>query len=74
MGQTDGRFELVCLDGSGCATPFEESEIRRFLDDKAFKLLDKLRTEHELKEVLPPSCNTRVSPPSESPLCEVPVW
>jgi hypothetical protein len=46
-----GRFELVCMDGSGCKAPFEEEEIRRFLDAKAFKLLDKLRTENELKKV-----------------------
>lgn len=43
---------LVCLDGSGCKAPFDEGEIRRFLDAKAFKLLDKLRTENELKEVM----------------------
>lgn len=49
--EIDSRFELVCLDGSGCGAPFEESEIRRFLDDKAFKLLDKLRTANVLKEV-----------------------
>ena len=42
---------MVCLDGSGCGAPFEESEIKRFLNDKAFKLLDKLRTEHVIKEV-----------------------
>ena len=45
------RFELVCMDGSGCKAPFEEEEIRRFLDAKAFKLLDKLITENELKNV-----------------------
>ena len=43
-------FELICLDGSGCATAFEEKEIKKFLE-KAFTLLDKLRTENELKEV-----------------------
>lgn len=51
MGEAYGRFELVCLDGSGCAWPFEEGEIKRFLNEKAYTLLDNLRTENELKQV-----------------------
>ena len=40
-------INLVSIIGND----FEESEIKRFLDEKAFKLLDKLRTEHVIKEV-----------------------
>ena len=39
------------MDESGCGQPFSESEIRRFLDEKTYSSLEKLRTEIELRDV-----------------------
>jgi hypothetical protein len=39
------------MDQSGCAASFPESEIRRFLDEKTYQALAKLRTEKDLLEV-----------------------
>ena len=38
------------MDSSGCTELFPDSEIRRFLDEKSFEGLSKLRTEQELRE------------------------
>jgi hypothetical protein len=45
------RFKLVCFDGSGCASPFSDKEIKRFLDERTFEFLENLKTAHDLKEV-----------------------
>jgi len=45
------RVVLQCIDASGCGALFPESEIRRFLDQKSYEMLGKLRTEIELREV-----------------------
>jgi len=46
------RSDLVCIHGSGCNFPFSDIEIQRFLDTKAFRALDKLRTDKELNQVV----------------------
>jgi hypothetical protein len=43
------------MDGSGCKAPFEESEIRRFLDKKTLDGLEQLRTQNEIQQVNPTS-------------------
>ena len=40
------------MDASGCTAPFEEAEIRRFLDPNAFIAFDKLRITNNIREVL----------------------
>jgi hypothetical protein len=49
--EADSRFELKCMDGSGCMAPFSEGEVQRFLDEKTFSCLDKLRTDHVINTV-----------------------
>jgi hypothetical protein len=39
------------MDGSGCKAPFEDSEIRRFLDKKTLEGLEQLRTQNEIQQV-----------------------
>src|SRR6266496_3607323 len=38
------RFNLACMDVSGCTAVFSEREIRKFLDERAFERFDQLRT------------------------------
>lgn len=46
------RVDIICMDVSGCKEPFADSQIRRFLDQKAYEGFDQLRTENEIKKVL----------------------
>jgi len=39
--------------GSECGAFFAEKEIRRFLDEKIYEGLDKIRTETVIREVTP---------------------
>lgn len=50
---SNDRFTLLCMDGSGCKAPFEDSEIRRFLDKKTLDGLEQLRTQDEIQKVKP---------------------
>ena len=40
------------MDNSECAASFSEVEIRRFLDEKTYNALDRIRTENEVREVI----------------------
>ena len=51
MAQNLCRFKLVCFDSSDCASPFSDKEIKRFLDERTYEFLEKLKMAHELKEV-----------------------
>jgi hypothetical protein len=48
---TEIRSELKCMDSSGCAASFSETEVRRFLDLKTFEGFENLRTENEIRDV-----------------------
>lgn len=48
------RFTITCMDLSNCEYLFSEDEIRRFLSTKVFERFDQLRTDFELRQVLPP--------------------
>lgn len=44
-----GKYQLNCMDGSGCKAEFPRTEIMRFVDDKMLLALDKLQQEAELR-------------------------
>lgn len=45
----NGRYKLLCMDGSGCKTEFSRSEILRFLDEKTLEALAKIEQEDALR-------------------------
>src|SRR5579862_2585685 len=49
--ETDNRYELLCIDGSGCRAPFCDDEIRRFLPAKLFDTFEELRMHNEIRKV-----------------------
>ena len=42
------------MDVSRCGAPFEDSELRRFLDAKEYEGLERLRTENAIRAVTYP--------------------
>jgi hypothetical protein len=46
------RFFLKCMSSDPeCDQPFTEAEILRFVDEKTYAALDRLRTEDEIQKV-----------------------
>ncbi|KAF3936306.1 hypothetical protein ABW19_dt0208411 [Dactylella cylindrospora] len=43
------KYKLLCMDSSGCRTPFPRHEIRRFCDEKTLDLLDRLEQKDSLR-------------------------
>ena len=48
--RSNSRALIKCMDSSGCTELFPDSEMKRFLDEKSFEGLSKLRTEEELRQ------------------------
>lgn len=43
------RYEITCIDGSGCKAPFTRNEKHRFLDTKLLGVLDRLQQQADLR-------------------------
>jgi E3 ubiquitin-protein ligase RNF216 len=40
---------IVCMDQSGCKSPFSFAEIKRFLPEKSFGLWERIKAEKEIE-------------------------
>ena len=45
----NSRYELRCMDGSGCKATFSRSERSRFLDEKTTEKLERLQQQEEIR-------------------------
>ena len=45
----NSRYELRCMDGSGCKATFSRSERARFLDSKTIEKLERLQQQEEIR-------------------------
>ena len=44
------RYDVICMDGSGCKAEFSREERNRFLDSKLLAVLERLQQQAELRE------------------------